>query len=117
MKTLCPAVMLLVLGAPPLTAHQAPTRAPAKPAPSPTPPPALEGTVKGPDGKPVDGALVIARPTVYYSDPTLNTQTDASGRFRLAARRTVPHTVRVEAKGFAGATIEKARPGTPVAVV
>ena len=117
MKKLCPGILLLLLGALPLTALQAPaTRAPAKPAPSPTPPPTLEGTVKGPDGKPVEGALVIARSTVDHSDPALSTQTDASGRFRLAVRRAVPHTMRVEAKGFAGSTVEKARPGTPLAV-
>ena len=117
MKKLCPGILLLLLGALPLTALQAPaTRAPAKPAPSPTPPPTLEGTVKGPDGKPVEGALVIARSTVDHSDPTLSTQTDASGRFRLAVRRAVPHMMRVEAKGFAGSTVEKARPGTPLVV-
>ena len=39
---LCPGILLLLLGAFPLTALQAPaTRAPAKPAPSPTPPPTL----------------------------------------------------------------------------
>src|SRR5712692_5602133 len=117
MKKLCPGILLLLLGALPLAALQAPaTRAPAKPAPSPTPPPVLEGTVRGPDGKPLVDALVMARSSSDYSEPLVNTRTDASGRFRLAVRRAAPYTVRVEAKGLAGATVEKARPGTPLAV-
>jgi protocatechuate 3,4-dioxygenase beta subunit len=118
LNKLYPVSLALFLGALPLAALQTPApRAPVKPSPSPTPAPVLEGTVKGPDGKPVEDALVIARSAADYSEPVLSTQTDASGRFRLTVRRAAPHTVRVEAKGLAGATVEKARPGTPVAVV
>jgi len=117
MKKLCPGVLLLLLGALPLPGLQAPAPgAPAKPKPSPTPAPVLEGTVKGPDGKPVEGALVIARSSVDHSDPALSTQTDATGRFRLTVKRPVAHTVRFEARGLAGRTVEKARPGTPLDV-
>jgi protocatechuate 3,4-dioxygenase beta subunit len=76
----------------------------------------LEGTVKGPDGKPIEGVLVIARSSVDHSDPALSTQTDATGRFRLTVKRPVAHTVRFEARGLAGRTVEKARPGTPLDV-
>jgi protocatechuate 3,4-dioxygenase beta subunit len=117
LKKLCPVTLALLLGALPLAALQAPApRAPSKPTPSPTPAPVLEGAVKGPDGKPVEAALVMARSTAVYSDPPLSTSTDAGGRFRLTLRRGGPHVVRVEAKGLAGATVEKTRPGTPVAV-
>jgi carboxypeptidase family protein len=117
MKKLCPGILLLLLGALPLTAFQTPAaRTPAKPRPSPTPVPVLEGTVKGPDGKPIEGALVIARSSVDYSDAALSTQTDATGRFRVTVKRPVAHTVRFEARGLAGRTVEKARPGTPLDV-
>jgi carboxypeptidase family protein len=117
MKRLCPAVLLL-LAAVPLLAFQAPASRPApKPTPAPTLPPALEGVVKGPDGKPIEDALVIARPSVDLADTPLSTNTDASGRFRLIVRRPAPHTVRVEARGLAGRTIEKARPGAPIEAV
>jgi protocatechuate 3,4-dioxygenase beta subunit len=125
---LYPAPLLCLLTALPLAAvqspraAQAPADAPAarsspRPAPSPTPAPVLDGTVKGPDGKPVVDALVMARSSSDYNEPLVNTRTDASGRFRLAVRRAAPYTVRVEAKGLAGATVEKARPATPLAVV
>jgi hypothetical protein len=117
MNKLCPGVLLLLLGTLPLLAFQAPAaRTPSKPTPSPTPAPVLEGTVKGPDGKAVEGVLVIARSSVDYSDAALSTQTDATGRFRLTVKRPVAHTVRFEARGLAGRTVEKARPGTPLDV-
>jgi protocatechuate 3,4-dioxygenase beta subunit len=115
MKRFYPGILLLLLGALPVAALQAPpARAPAKPAPSPTPPPVLEGTVKGPDGKPVEGAVVMARSSSDYSEGLLSARTDASGRFRLPVKRAAPYTVRVEAKGLAGRTVDKARPGTPL---
>lgn len=117
MKALCPA-LLFFLAALPLPGFQPPAGRPAaKPTPSPTPPPVLEGTVKGPDQKPVEGALVIARSSAGPYEPPLSTRTDASGRFRLTAKRPVPHTVRVEARGLAGRTIEKAPPGAPLDVI
>ena len=117
MKRLCVAALLL-LAALPLVAFQTAAARPApRPAPAPTPSPALEGVVKGPDGKPIEGALVIVRSVVDFAEPPLSTNTDAGGRFRLGVRRTAPHTVRVEARGLAGRTVEKARPGAPLEVV
>jgi protocatechuate 3,4-dioxygenase beta subunit len=111
------AALLLLLAALPLPAFQAPAARPApKPTPGPTPP-ALEGVVKGSDGRPIQGALVIARSSVDFAEPPLSTNTDASGRFRLTVRRAAPYTVRVEARGLAGRTIEKARPGAPIEAV
>src|SRR6266571_1576138 len=118
MKHLCPGIFLLVLNALPLSALQAPTaRPPVKPAPSPaaSPAPVLEGIVKGPDGKPVQGAIVIARSTAD-AEPLLSARSELSGRFRLTVRRATTYTVRVEAQGLAGVTIEKARPGQPLDV-
>ena len=115
MKRLPPAFLLL-LAALPLFASQAPAPKPS-PKPTPAPPPAIEGSVKGPDGKPVEGALVAARSTMDFMEPALSTVTDAAGKFRLTVRRAVPYVVRVEARGLAGSTVEKARPGTPVDVV
>jgi hypothetical protein len=45
-----------------LPASPRPSPAAAKPAPKPTPLPVLTGSVRGPDGKPVEGALVLYRP-------------------------------------------------------
>src|SRR5207245_11671233 len=101
MKKLCPAFFSFLLASLPLLAFQAPAVRPSpRPAPAPTPPPALEGVVKGPDGKPVEGALVIARSASDFGDPLLSTSTDAGGRFRLAVRRPTPHTVRVASRGL-----------------
>ncbi|PYQ21317.1 MAG: hypothetical protein DMF81_15845, partial [Acidobacteria bacterium] len=118
MKKLCPAFFSFLLASLPLLAFQAPAARPSpRPTPAPTPPPALEGVVKGPDGKPLEGALVFARPPGLASPaPTLSARTDAAGRFRLTLARPVPHTLRVEARGLAGRTIEKARPGAPIEV-
>jgi protocatechuate 3,4-dioxygenase beta subunit len=97
----------------------------AAPSPKPTPAlppststvaaPAIEGVVKGPQGKPFDGALVIAWPSVDSdTDPPLIARTDAAGRFRIAVRRRGPHTVRVEAPGLAAQSLEKVEPGAPL---
>jgi protocatechuate 3,4-dioxygenase beta subunit len=126
MKTL-PAVWPLVwsLG---LVGFQAspspPAAAPAKAAPIPAaggprprPAVALEGLVKGPDGKPVEGALVIARKTGNVEEP-LSTRTSADGRFRLSLPRKAvgPWDVRVEARGLAHLQLDKAQPGSPLSV-
>lgn len=96
-------------------ASATPQTTPAAPKPKPTPLPALEGVVKGPDGKPVEAARILARPTSGL-DETLGTSTDASGRFRIALKIAVPHTVRIEARGLAARTLEKVQPGTPLTV-
>ena len=126
MNRLYPVPLLCLLAALPLAAVQSPptaqtpTGAPAarsspRPVPSPTPAPVLEGTVKGPDDKPVVDALVFARPLGFgVPDAGISARTDAAGRFRLTLMRPVPHLLRVEARGLAGRTIEKARPGTPL---
>jgi protocatechuate 3,4-dioxygenase beta subunit len=90
---------------------------PAPNAPKPRPALALEGTVKGPDGKAVEGALVIAR-KVGSSDEALSTRTLADGRFRLALPRQAvgPWDVRVEAKGKAAIQLERTQPGMPLLV-
>jgi hypothetical protein len=91
----------------------------AKPAPKATPKPAptLEGIVKGPDGKPVAGARV------FYTDDravgfglALVARTDADGRFRASLKSAALLRVQVEAKGLAGRSFEKVRPGAPLLV-
>src|SRR5947207_15233926 len=112
------ATMLVLLVAVPLLAFQAPRALPTpKPSPAPPSPPVVEGVVKGPDGKPIEGALVIARSSGAFAEPPLSANTDARGRFRLIVKRLAPYTVRVEARGLAGRTIEKARPGAPLEAV
>ena len=44
-----------------------PSPAATKPAPKPTPSPVLTGSVRGPDGKPVEGAFVLYRPLAAAS--------------------------------------------------
>src|SRR5262249_22962620 len=89
-----------------------------KPQPKPAPPPVLEGAVKGPQGKPVEGALVLVQcPTAMRSEPPLSTRTDASGRFQIPLRRPDACKLRVEARGFAPALRDKARPGTSLLFV
>ncbi len=95
----------------------------ASPPPArPGPPPPLHGTVKGPDGKPVAEAQVMARPIAPAfppgpTDAPLTARTDPAGAFRLALRTRGPHTVSVVAKGLAGLTVERAMPGKPLALV
>jgi protocatechuate 3,4-dioxygenase beta subunit len=111
------------------TAFAAPPPAPA-PAPSPSPAPAakaaapgksvplgpiLEGTVVGPDGKPVAEAFVSAWPTGLRSFPAptarpLLARTDATGRFRLALNERGPHGVRVEVPGLAPWVMDRVAP-------
>jgi Carboxypeptidase regulatory-like domain len=94
-------------------------QAPSSPRPNATPPPkpraatpAFEGRVTGPDGTPVEGALVIVKATDRQSPPA-SVHTDADGRFRIAVTRAVPHRLRVEAHGLAPAVIEGVVPGKP----
>ena len=89
-----------------------------KPAPAPTPSAILEGQVKGPDGKPVEQALVVARAaTASFSDPPRTARTSPEGRFRIEVEVRGPHTIRVEARGLAARTLEKVVPGSaPLAI-
>jgi protocatechuate 3,4-dioxygenase beta subunit len=95
-----------------------PSPAATKPSPKPTPSPVLTGSVRGPDGKPVEGALVRYRPlAASYRELTATTRTDAEGRFRAELKMAGAAYVRVTAKGLAGRSFEKVQPGTPLEVV
>ena len=63
---------------------------------------ALTGTVRGPDGRPVGGALVIVKPSLESVQPSTVT-TAADGRFRLPlpTKQAGPWDVVIEAKGLA----------------
>src|SRR6267378_7103099 len=77
----------------------------AKASPKPTPPPGLVGSVRGPDGKPLEGALVLYRPLSASSgDVAATARTDAEGRFHVELKTPGPVYVRVTAKGLAGRT-------------
>jgi protocatechuate 3,4-dioxygenase beta subunit len=101
-------------------ARPAPSPSPAaaaSPAPKPPPTPVLEGVVRGPDGKPVADALVGARlAAAGPQDFPVTGRTDAAGAFRLRMARLSLYVLRVEARGFAGRTLEKVRPGTPLTI-
>lgn len=88
----------------------------SSPAPSPTPAPVLVGTVKGPDGKPVEGALIVARPVASENHTLLSTRTDAQGAFRLQLKKTTPLDLRVEKPGLAIRRLEKWPPANPLNV-
>jgi protocatechuate 3,4-dioxygenase beta subunit len=102
---------------PDATATRTPS-APAKARPTPAAPAVLEGVVRGPDRKPLEKALVIAKSQRLF-DPwasPLVARTDAQGRFRLVAPKREPYTVRAEADGLAARTVKDATPGTPLAI-
>ena len=105
-----------------ISAQAAPQAAAPPSAARRTPPapatPALEGTVRTPDGKPIANALVLAQPIVMSSfrEPALVGRTDSSGRFRITAASGRAHEVRVEAAGWAAAALKDVRPGAPVSV-
>src|SRR5260370_22311606 len=102
--------------APPASSRPSP--AAAKPAPKPTPYSVLTGSVRGPDGKPVDGALVLYRSLAAASrELAATTRTDAEGRFRAELKTAGLVYVRVAAKGLAGRSLGKLPPGAPLAVV
>jgi protocatechuate 3,4-dioxygenase beta subunit len=79
---------------------------------------ALTGTVRGPDGKPIEGALVIAKPSHEWLEP-VTTTTTVDGRFRLLmpARTVGPWDVTIEKKGLASSSVERVTLGAPMAVV
>jgi protocatechuate 3,4-dioxygenase beta subunit len=92
-----------------------PDRAPRA---KPTPPPllALEGSVSA-EGKPVAGALVIARSALAdFLEPPLTTRSDAKGLFRIPLKDPGPYTVRAEAGDWGGTTLERVRPGAPLRI-
>jgi hypothetical protein len=89
----------------------------SKSTPTPAPPPLLEGVVQGPDAKPIKDARVSYRGhALGRNDTTSVVRTDAEGRFRVTLTMRSPHTVRVEAVGFAGQTLQKVQPGSPLLV-
>jgi protocatechuate 3,4-dioxygenase beta subunit len=62
----------------------------------------LEGVVRGLDGAPVAGALIVTAPSEPRpGDVPLTGRSDAQGRFRLGLVRAVRHVVRIEAEGLA----------------
>jgi large repetitive protein len=102
------------------TPRAVPRSAPAasKPSPKPTPLPILTGSVRGSDGKPVEGALVLYRPLAAPPrEFAAATKTDAEGRFRAELKVAGPVYVRVTAKGLAGRTFDRVQPASPLAVV
>jgi hypothetical protein len=99
-------------------APAAATPATAAPKPRATPTPVLEGLVRTTDGKPVDKALVLAQPVMAsMREPALVVgRTDPAGKFRLVLKAPGAHRVRIEAPGWAAATLKEARPGAPLSV-
>jgi protocatechuate 3,4-dioxygenase beta subunit len=99
------------------TPRPSPVAAKPSPKPTPVPPPVLTGTVRGPDGKPVEGAVILYKSLgAPGREPAAMTKTDAEGRFRADLRTAGPVYVRVSAKGLAGRAFEKVPPGSPLAV-
>ena len=117
-NVLLPAIALLAGSAAALAVETPrPRPSPVASRPRPAPPPTLEGIVRGPDGKPIEKALVIAMALGLTSDePNVSTRTDAQGRFKLDLRRRARHRVRAEAAGLAGRTLKDVAPGTPVTI-
>jgi hypothetical protein len=58
---------------------------------------ALSGTVLGPDGKPVEGARVMAQTSDGRAPRTA--RTDANGRFHFRGLRVAPYDLRARANG------------------
>ena len=98
----------------------------ASPAPRPTstpaPPPAIEGTVHGPGGAPVKGAVVAVRRreaerSWSLPDPPITVRTDAQGRFRAVIDTPRTVEVRVQAEGLAPRVLGNARSGQRLDIV
>lgn len=105
---------LVGLGFQPAPQQQPPVKAPK---PSPTPPAILEGSVRDAQGRAVPDAIVAARSMQSDStDAPLTARTDAKGAFRFVLKDSGPYTVRADAQGWAGATLERIRPGVPLSV-
>ena len=105
---------LLLLGA--LLWYPAASGAPAtKPTPALS---VLQGTVQGPEARPIENALVIARARgARMSDPPRTSRTDAAGKFRIPLNSKGLVDVRVEAAGLAPRSFASIRPSVPLAVV
>jgi len=110
-----------------LSAFQAATAPPAANAPEaakkapppkrPAGPALLEGIVKDPEQKPLEGARVQAWPLSRLSDPPQSIRTDPSGRFRLPLTATGAHRLRVAAPGLATLVVDKVMPGPGLSLV
>src|SRR5258707_11277406 len=75
----------------PAAATPRPGPAATKPSPKPPPPPVLSGSVRGPDGKPVEGAGILFRSLgAPGREPAAMTKTDAEGRFRADLKTAGP---------------------------
>jgi large repetitive protein len=110
---------LLSVAPPTPPATTPPGPAAARPAAKPAPPPlpVLQGVVKGPDGKPVEKALVSVRGLVArMGDVPLSARTDATGAFRVTLPRPGLVNVRVEAKGLAAKALDRVPPTAPLTV-
>ncbi|HEY8150685.1 MAG TPA: carboxypeptidase-like regulatory domain-containing protein, partial [Vicinamibacteria bacterium] len=85
----------------------------ASPSPAATAARSIEGTVVGPDGKPVTGALVSVQvaAVMNFGEPTMTARTDAAGRFRIPVKSASTHILRVDAPGLAARTLPRVRPG------
>lgn len=110
-------VLALAFALLPLAVSAQPGRPAPKPGPTQVPPKPLEGTVKGPDGKPVEKAVVMAlSAAARWNDPPVTTETDAQGRFKIVTGSRAMHSLRVEAKGWAAQMLENVKPGSPLSV-
>lgn len=76
----------------------------------------LEGTVVDPSGKPVQGAVVVARSQRHQERPPLSAKTDAAGRFVVASAVAPPYDIAVDVSGFGLSFTKGVSPGTRVRV-
>jgi len=76
----------------------------------------LHGVVKGPDGKPVAKAHVRVWPN-NNGAPTVATETDGTGGFRISPAAHCPCLLRVDAPGFARASVYPVETGHALSVV
>lgn len=101
----------------PPAANATETAKKAPPPKKPAGPALLEGIVKDPEQKPLEGARVQAWPLSRRFEPALSTRTDASGRFKLSLTTPGPHGLRVSARGLAPLVLEKVAPGQSLTLV
>jgi beta-lactamase regulating signal transducer with metallopeptidase domain len=104
------------------TPTPAPSAAPSRPTPRPSASTlALTGAVKGPDGKPIEKALVVVRGPgrgLGIAGRVEAVRTDAAGLFRVEAFAGAgPYQLTAEASPLAVRTLPAVRPGAPIAVV
>ena len=107
--TLAPAALLAV--------ETPPRPSPATVRPIAVPTPTIEGIVRGPGGKPIERARVVAQSmNAEPGEQARSTRTDAQGRFQLVAPGRGKHRVRAEAPGLAGRMLGDVVPGTPLTI-